>query len=150
MSKISDAHTALVGLMGTLFPLHNRLSNAYKIEENNDLFLRKGWAIGIFSGNNTERKVGCKFSINRIISITFTRKYEALENDPSGKSDYELELMEDQYLLVNELEQNPTLDNTVPIIKYIDDSGIQYIRTETDRYLMLQMTVSIEYLEPYT
>lgn len=153
MSQVSNIYNALIAQMELLFPAADgwqRLSTAYKPEENPDIFLRQGWGIAIGPGVNTNRFVNCKYSLNREITLVLTRKYEALENDPAGKQATELQLFEDQRVFINQIEQDPTVSDTLTTASYGSDGGIEYVRASTDAFLMLRTVIPTEYLDGFT
>lgn len=150
MSQIADIYEALLVRLNTLYPEQdgwNRLSNPYKPEENPDIFLRQGWAIAIGPALNTERLLNCRYSVERTITITLTRMYEALENDAINKSSTEVQLLQDQHLLILDLEQDTTVNGSSVQTTYRTDGGMEYVRGETDRFLMLRSDVTLEYFE---
>jgi hypothetical protein len=152
MSIISTAYDAMIARLGTLYPSGSgwvRLPNPYKPEENNELYLKQGYGIALGSGENTNRVVNCKFSINRTMTIVITRKFYAREDDASAKATTEKQLFEDQYELINDLEQDFTVNDSTMYTRYISDGGIEYISGEKDNFLMLRTEFSVEYLETF-
>lgn len=152
MSEISTGYDAIIARMDALYPSASgwfRLPNPYKPEENNERFLVQGWGVALGAGTNTERLVNCKFSVSRNFSITFARKFYALESDPASKATTEKQLFEDQYALINDLEQNFTVNGSSMYTRYLSDGGIEYVSGEKDSYLMLRSDFALEYLESF-
>lgn len=152
MSIISNAYDALLTRLDTLYPSlsgWNRLPNPYKPEENTELFLRQGYGVAMGPGQNTNRQVNCKFSVSRDMVVILTRKYDALENDAVGKAVTEKQLFEDQYALINDLEQDISINGQTMYTRYISDGGIEYVRGDTDRFLILRTVFSLEYMETF-
>lgn len=153
MSQITTIYTALLAQMALLYPELDgwqRIANPYKPNENPDTLLRQGWGIALGAGLNTNRLVNCKYSLNREITIVFTRKYDALENDPVNKAITEVQLFEDQHKLINQIEQDPTISDTLTTASYGSDGGIEYVKGETDSFMMLRTVIPTEYLEGFT
>lgn len=152
MSKISDAHAALIARLATLFPSAQgwkRLPNPYKPDENTDLFLRQGYGIALGSGANTNRLINCQISLERNLNITIARKYEGLENDDLKKAATELQLFEDQFALIKDLETDVTVNGEAMYCRYVGDSGIEYVKGTTDKFLMVRTEIALEYLENF-
>lgn len=147
MSKISDIYEAAILRLEDLFPEHNRLPNPYKPEENNELFLKQGYGLALLGASSPRPILSCKLSVARDINIVLTRKYFARENDFEGKSSAELQLLEDQFLLIQDFHKDTTLNETATMMKYVSDAGIQYVSTEKDQFLLLETTFAVEYFE---
>lgn len=154
MSIISNAYDAFVTRIETVLDTvtngYTRLPNPYKPEENNDLFLKKGYGITMGAGSNTNRTVNCKFSVQRTTTIVLTRLYEAREDDAVAKAAVEKLLFEDQYALINDFEQDISINGQTMYTRWESDGGIEYVSGETDRFLMLRTTFLLEYLEAFT
>jgi len=154
MSIISTAYDAFVTRIETVLDVatngHTRLSNPYKPDENNERLLVKGYGIVMGPGSNTNRQVNCKFSVSRQMEIVLTRQYFAREDDAVSKADTEKALFEDQYLLINDFEQDISINGQTMYTRWESDSGIEYVSSATDRFLMLRTTFSLEYLENFT
>ena len=152
MSKITDAYNATIVRLETLFPSASgwvRLPNPYKPEENPDLYLKQGWGFVFGPASNTQRTV-CQITVERSVTIVLARKVDSLENDAVSKQATELQLLEDQFLLIQDLEQDSTINGTTMYTRWVEDGGLEYIRSETDKFLMVRTTVAIEYIENYT
>lgn len=142
----------MVTRLTTLFPTadYSRLANPYKIEENPETFLRKGWGLGIGSAINSKRQISCHLSLRRELSVTLTREYFSLEEDPVAKSDTEKLILEDHFSLMKDFEKNPVVNGSSFLTEYVSDSGIQYVYTEREVFLMLRTTFTTEYMENLT
>jgi len=152
MSIITAGSDALLARLAALFPEGDGwhwLPNAYKPEENPELLLRQGYGLALGPGENTQRLVNCKFSVNRSITVVLTRKYDALENDATAKFATEKQLFEDQYRLINDLEQDVSVNGTTMYTRWESDGGIEYVEGDTDRFLMVRTEIALEYLEEF-
>lgn len=154
MSIITDAYGELLTRIETVLDTaadgYFRLPNPYKPEENNERFLIKGYAIALGPASNTNRFVNCKFSISRQVTVVLTRQYFAREDDAEAKADAELALFEDQYKLINDLEQDISVNGQTMYTRYETDGGIEYVQGNTDRFLMLRTQINLEYIETFT
>lgn len=160
MSAISQAYDAISTLLTTTLPAASgwyELINPYVPEENDDLTYEKAWGLAFGVGNNTKRVIGCEMSIQRVFTVTLCRKTFAgtLNRKPeqlTARKTAEKALFEDLKLVVNELEKNVTVNNSVPIIKtvYLADSGLEFIRNDSHNLLMIRAEFQTEYFESLT
>lgn len=153
MSIITDAYDAMLSRVETVLDTANqdyfRLPNPYKPEENNDQFLKKGYGIAIQGAANTNRFVNCKFSIGRTMQVILTRQYFAREDDAASKATTEKALFEDQYSLINDFEQDISINGQTMYTRYVTDGGIEYVQSGTDKFLMLRTDFLLEYVETF-
>jgi hypothetical protein len=153
MSIISTAYDALLGRVETVLDTaaqgYFRLPNPYKPDENNQRFLVKGYAIAMGGSVNTQRFVNCKFSINRTMTVILTRQYFAREDDADAKADAEKALFEDQYSLINDFEQDISINGQTMYTRYVSDSGIEYVQGDNDKFIMLRTEFALEYIETF-
>ena len=153
MSIISNGVDALVARMQTLFPAASgwqQIPNPYKPEENPDIYLRQGWGLAFGPAENTNRQVNCKFSVARNVTVILCRQTDALENDAALKVAADKLLFEDQAVLINDLEQDIAVNGTTMYTRWETDGGIEYVKGQTDRFLMLRTEFRMEYLENFT
>ncbi len=153
MSIISTAYDAILTRIETVLDVNTngffRLSNPYKPEENNERFLVKGYGIVMGPGSNTNRTVNCKFSVERTLTVVLTQQYYAREDDAAAKAETEKALFESQYLLINDFEQDISVNGTTMYTRWVSDGGIEYVQGTTDRFLMLRTDFALEYLETF-
>lgn len=149
MSKITQIYDDLIDRMIALYPERSRLPNPYKPEENSELLVKKGWGLCLDAGVNTNRQVNCSLTIERNIRVVLTQKSYAREMDTQAKASAEKELMEAQFLVIQDFERNPTTTPDLYVAKfvYLSDSGIQFVFTEKDNFLLLDTTFTLEYFE---
>lgn len=147
MSAISDVYDALITRTTSVLTSHTRLSNPYKLDENPDILLRQGYGLAIGAGENSNREFGCRLSIRREFTLSIVRRYAATDLDASGKGTTEKQIMEDAKLLVADFEENTTLTTGARIVKFLSDSGIQYVRSETDKFMYCELIIETEYFE---
>ena len=150
MSEVSTVYDALITRIEAVLTGHFRLSNPYKLEENPSTFLRIGYGVGIGSGTNTRRPMAGCISIERSFPVSITRRYAALETNASAKATTEKQLMEDMFLLIKDFHENTSLTNGNRVVRFDSDNGINYVETETDRFMYVTGIISIEYFENLT
>jgi hypothetical protein len=149
VSNISDAFDALKARLAAVFPDHTELTNPYQVDHNSDLILAQGYGIAIGPAVNTERNLSCKLSVGRTIIIVLTRSYFATETQIALRETGTKLLLEDQFLIIKDLEKDPTAGNSTAIAKlgYQSDSGILPVKADADNFLKLESTFNIEYFE---
>jgi len=147
MSRISTVYDTLVTTLTALYPSHVRLPQPYKPEENNKIYLRKGWGIVMAAGENDQINISCEVHVTRTFNVVLTRQYFGLEHDVSTKEDVEKDLMEDQFLLINEVESNVTQNEMLTSASYVSDNGIEFVLQGSDRFLILNTTLAVKYVE---
>ena len=154
MSGISDGYDAVLAriqvVLSTEANGYFRLPNPYKPEENGEDRLKKGYGIALGAAVNSNRFVNCSFSVARQFQIILTRKYVALENDAVRKADAEKALFEDLNLLINDFEQDISVNGNTMYTRYEADGGIEYVQGDTDKFIMLRTTFVMEYVERFT
>lgn len=148
MSKPVDIYDHLITRLGAVLSTHARLPNPYKPDENAEAFLVKGYGLKIGPGTNTQRTMTCgKIFEERNFTIVLSRKYFAREDDAANKAVAERELMNDSWLVKNEIEKDPTLGGKSANAYFVSDTGTNYVFSDKDRFLLNELTVSIEYVE---
>lgn len=152
MTKISSIYDAIVSLVdSTLASDYNQVPNPYFIEENNDLYMVKGYGVAFGPGNRIDVDT-CKMHYVRNFNILLIRQITANDHDVSTKSTIEKAMMEDLQLIRNEFEnQDQTLGGNAIRTDYIADSGIELVPVESDfLYYTLNIDVAVEYSELFT
>jgi len=153
MSLISDGFDALVLRIETVLDTatngYTRLPNPYNVQDNTELKLRKGYGVALQSAENTQRNVNCKFSVSRTMEVVLTRLYTGYEENAVERASTEKLLLEDQYKIINDLEQDVTINGQTMYTRWVTDGGIEYVAGETGRFLMLRTQFSLEYLETF-
>lgn len=152
MSVVTDVYDTIHARLPTLFPSHLRLSNPYAPEENPESVIKQAYGLKVGAATNTNRNVGCKISISREYSVVFTRKYYANELDASAKASTEKLLLEDARLVENDVEQNVFLIGVAnnPNIKFISDTGIEFVFAENKPFYKIEVLLLVEYFETLT
>lgn len=147
MSKISQIHDAIYARVISLLPNHKELTNPRFMEQNDALYLRKGFAINITSGENTNRDFACSLSYRRTLLLTNTLQVFGTDRDTTLRKTTEKNLLEDQFLLIKDIEKDPTLNQVTNQINFLSDNGIQEVFFEQGSFLMIQSQINFEYFE---
>jgi hypothetical protein len=147
MSAISTVFDTLKTRIAAVLTAHSELADAYNIEANPSLFLKKGFSVAIGAGANTKRFQSNRCSVRREMVITIARALDATELDPVGKQTTAKNLLEDLKLLISDLELNATLNAGQTFVGYESDSGIQTVVADGENFLFLQATFLVEYFE---
>lgn len=149
MSVTSDVYDEVISRIETVLPNHLRLAHAYLPEQSPEPQLRQGWAIQHGAGENSNRKLGCMVSVRRNFNVIVTRKYYSLDSDPEAKALTDKEIIEDARLVINDIEANPYLSGIAnnPNIKYLSDSGVQFIYSNDKPFYKIEILLVAEYFE---
>lgn len=147
MTTISTAHDYIHTKLATVFSSHKRVANPYKIDENPSRILEQSYGVAMGSAINTNLEMQCRFSVQRNIRITLTRKFFSLENDPAQKATTVKTLLEDHYSLVNAFEGDTTLGDSVIRFSYVSDGGVEFVFDDKDQYLFIATDFTLDYIE---
>jgi len=152
MSVISTAYDAFLVRLAALYPDHKRIPQPYKLDENSDLILNKGYGLALGPANNSNGAISCQFSVRRDMIVSITRVIRANEFDIDAKDTGWKDLFEDQFLLLEDLaKENTTLGTSViSQAQYTTDSGLQFVFGDKDNFVALETVISIEYFETIT
>lgn len=151
MSNISTVYDAMITRIETLLPTYKRLTNPYKISENNERFLDIGYAVALGPATRGTGYVNSKVRVHRDFTVSLTRKYYAKETDVAAKATTEKQLFEDQILLIKDFEKDPTINSSgANLVAYESDGGIEHVFSNKDQYLLLRSTFTVDYLETIT
>ena len=148
MSAISTIYDSIVSLLGTTYSTgYFKLKNPYEVEENDNKSLNKGYGFRINTGDNSNRQLSCHLSMRRDVTFINTIVNRGTERDDTIRETAEKTLLEDQYKLIEALENDPTINDLCAKMVYVSDNGIEQIYGENNNYLMIETTYEIEYIE---
>ena len=147
MSKISTLYDAFRTRLSVVLPTHKELVNVQTIEDNDELFLSKGQNFHLDVGQNTNRILSCKLSVARQAVVTITRAVRGHERDIEERVTTTKDILEDQFLVIQDFEKDPTIGSEVSKILYLNDGGMQEVFTGAGHYLMIRTTFELEYIE---
>jgi hypothetical protein len=146
MSAITDVYNQLKAQIKSVLPNHQLLANPYRTADNPELLLRQGYGIQIGQGGNNRLSV-YSLSQKRQFSIVITRQAYATQSDQGAKAVTEKQIIEDQLLVLNAIEKDPTLGGLVLRAEYASDSGVSFVSTDKDNFLELTTAVSVIYVD---
>jgi len=146
-TKISTIYDALYTKVTSLMTGHTELPRPFDIADNDDLFLRKGFAIYFASGVQNNRQATCNYWLQRNVIITNTLSIYGSDINVTIRKTAEKNLLENQILVIDGLEKDITLSDNLNNLRFVNDNGIEFIYGDQKNYLMLQSTFSFEYFE---
>lgn len=148
MSKISTIHDNLLALISTnLGSEYKKLPNPYIIDDNNELYLTKGYGLAIGPGARTDRLVSCRQSWQRDFTLYLTQQITTTDHNTDDRETIIKAMLEDHFTLFDALESDSTLSGSAIRAQMESDSGITILDLESARYLLLEIDVIAEYLE---
>ena len=152
----SAAYDALVAQIVSVFPEHVELINPYKPEDNDDLTMKGAWGTCTLDGTPRKGEAGCTISISRDVQLVLCRR--VLKGDmnrsavaAAARRTAEKELIEDFETLLIAIENNIALQNTgdaenkISSFIYEQDNGLEFIRPESNNFIMLRAVFSMAY-----
>lgn len=147
MSAISNIYDAIKTRVATIYPTKRELSDSLFIDNNDELSLNDGYAIHFGTGVNTNRQLGCQYSLQRVITITLTRLIKGTHKDIDKIETIEKLILEDHILLVKDFTENENIGAVVVKRDYVTDGGIERVFTDKKNFIMMETTFQIEYFE---
>lgn len=151
MSKITDIYDELYSLISTAFPNKSVLINAYDLADNNEQILKDGFGIAWETGTDTQQMAKQIIVFEREFVVNSVRAYYSTDLNKEPQKTTEKLLFEDQLTIIKTLrsfseKSNNPLTN-VEDIQFIDDSGIEFVFDDAQRYLALNSRFKILYTE---
>lgn len=148
MSKISSLIDGLATFLAAGYPAPSiEHVNPYALELNDEFSLTDGWSFFIGPVQNTNEYAASMLSVERDIVINRTLKNFGSKEDVSIRRAIEKQLLEDQYDILLEMEQDPILDALLELITFVGDNGVELIQGEETSFLALRSTFTIKYVE---
>lgn len=147
MSKISDIHAALIARLTAILPGYNRLTNPYDFEDNNELYLTKGFGVGVGAGVRTDRLISCQKSWERTFFVLLTNQITSTDHNLAANETIQKSLLEDHFLVFEDLEKETTLSALCIKSEVDSDEGIEFVSGDIARYYLMQINIICEYLE---
>jgi hypothetical protein len=145
-TAITDIVNNLYTLIGDTLTAYTELPDPYAIENNTELFLKKGFAVGIAGASNEqERSETCSRWIRRTFSFTLTNKITTTRENNTAIKTIQKSIMEDQELVLQAIYDDSTLSGKAIDITYTDDTGIQYLDINDIKYFSVTSNFEILY-----
>lgn len=146
-TKITAIYDRLIVDIEAAISGYTRIPNPYEADQNPELFLRKGYGLGIGPAENTRRMVCAYFSMKRIFTIVLINQILTTDMNSTARGNCERDMMEDHYSLIKYLEGDNNLGGNAVKTIFTDDSGIQFVEGEIGKYVMCEINIEVEYLE---
>lgn len=147
MSKITTIHDTLIALLSsTLSSEYKQLPNPYLIEDNNELYLTKGFGVAVGAGVRTDRLINCSSSWERTFNLILVNQITTTQHNIDTRQTIAKNLLEDHYKVFIELEKETTLSSVTIKSQVDNDTGLQFL-SELNSYYFIETTITCEYLE---
>ena len=150
MSKISQIHDALLARLSSVLPSYRQLTNPYDLEDNNELYLTKGYGVAVAPGNRTDRMISCQRSWLRTFNVVLTNQITSTDHNITANTAIQKSLLEDHFQVFSDLEKETTLSALTLRSQVESDGGIEFLDIETARFFIMQLNISCEYVEDLT
>jgi hypothetical protein len=147
MSKITTVYDNLSTFLATLFPTHQEHVNPYALELNDQHTLEKGYSFILGPGENTNELSDGTKSIQREVVINLSLRVFGAKEDIAIRKAAEKQLLEDQYSIIESIEEDPTLEPSLELIQFIGDNGVEMLFGEEASFIALKSTFNIRYYE---
>lgn len=150
-NKITLIHAKIVELIEARLSDYKRIPNPYSIEQNSKLILFKAYGVGIGPGSRVNLEYGCPTAAyERIYNIVLANQMSATAHDIERRAAIETGLIDDFVKVNNIFEKNVTLDGLAYDSAYADDSGIELLEAEQQRFVTLNVNFVVRYTENIT
>ena len=152
MTKLSTVYDAINTRLNSLYgSTHRKIYAPRNLEERVDtktLARGYGW---FFSGaqNNTGETLAKQASVTRTLTVVNTIVTRGTTLDTMIREASEKQLLEDQYLLIKDFEEDVTLGGEVADIRFLSDGGIVDLFGEREDYLLIESTCTVRYFENF-
>lgn len=150
MSKISTLHDAIVTKISTNLSSYTQMPNPYVLEENPHPLLVKGFGVGIGPGIRTDRVIGCEVSWERTFLISLINKVTTTDSNTTARETLTKGILEDHFTLLKQFEIDGGLSGTAIDGIVTADGGIEYIELDSKPHFLIEMEITVEYLEDLT
>jgi hypothetical protein len=147
MSKITQIYDSLVARVSLVLPTYRRLTNPYEVEDNNELYMTKGFGVAVGPGVRTDRIISCQKSWERGFNIILVNQITTTDHNISANEIIQKNILEDHFALFSDLEKETTLSAITIRSQVESDDGLEFVNLETSRYYVMQINVLTEYLE---
>jgi len=143
LSNTSLVFDGIVAKIKEALPDRRWLADAYDVENNDIISLKNGYSVGFGPSNNARIEMCPDLRTQRTFPITFTTLYNDHETNPVKRSSDEKKFMEEMILVAKSLEKSTSLGGVSALVRYEDDTGIQYLFGDDDQsYISIVVVVS--------
>lgn len=147
MSKISQIHDAIVSIVATQLSNYKKLPNPYFAQDNNELYLSKGFGVAVGAGNRTDRLLSCQFSWQRNFTLVLTQLVGTTEHNTSQREVIVKSLLEDHTKVIEAIEKDSSLNGLCIRSEVFSDTGVQFLEGNSGRYFLIEIDIITEYLK---
>ncbi len=147
MSAISEIYDVVKTTLTDVYSAKKAwpLTNPYDIEDNSDLYLKRGY--GFYMGAGLDKgTMTNEIEMNRELIVTLTLETGAAQNTNKIRESAEKELLEEQAKLLKLLHSDPAISGKASVV-YQNDNGIESIFGEKENFIMIQSRFLITYFE---
>lgn len=148
MTKVADVRDQLNSIMATVLPAYVKLADNYEAVDNANPIFQKGFMVGFSSGENLTDE-WCNLGAMRI-----RRQFQVVMVNiymPNMDADYreglENSLLDDQFAFISAVEKDVTLTGVAITSKYSFDDGLQYLIDDRKQFIIVNMTITVDYYE---
>lgn len=148
MSAISDLYDGIVTVLSTTFaaPTHKILVNPFVPELNDSLALARGH--GFYIGPKSARgNLGRYEAFEAEIRVVQTIINRGTDRDVTIRGTAEKTLLEDQFTLIDYWRLNTAPIAKVWDVSYESDSGLEFVFTDKQNYVMITTILRAIYSE---
>ena len=145
MSNASTMKTQIDAKLVATLSGYTKIPDPYDPEENNILYLKKGYGIAYGPGQNLSRYATCRRTYQTEISILLVNQITTTDHNTAAREAIENSLMNDADALKYAIELDPDLNGNSAKTVYLDDSGIEYIKSDRARFYAVQINFTCEY-----
>lgn len=148
MTKVSDVRDQLNTIMATVLPAYEKLSDNYEASDNPNPIFEKGYMIGFSAGENLTNE-WCNLGeirIRRNFQIVLVNMYVP-NLDADQREGTENRLLDDQFTFVAAVERDVTLTGVAISSRYSFDNGLEYLIDDRKQFIIVNMTITVDYHE---
>jgi len=150
MSQISTIFDNIQTAVSTLFPLKLELSDPVVIENNDEKTLANGYGIHMSGATNSNRVLCNQYTVEREFVITITKLNAGTHKSNTIFESTIKSLLEELHLLIQTVNENTAIRNSVSIIDWVSDGGIERFSGDSKQFLMIRSIFRLEYFESLT
>ena len=150
MSKISTIHDLIVSKITSNLTAYTQLPNPYILEENTNLFLKKGFGIALGPGNRTDRVIGCQTSWQRTFNVILINIVTTTDHNTTARETIGKDLIEDHFILLKQFDKDADLSGNAIDGVVVADNGIELVEIDGVPHYVIEMEIIVEYLEDLT
>lgn len=148
MTKVADVRDQLNAIMATVLPAYTKLADNYEASDNPNPIFEKGYMIGFSAGENVTNE-WCNLGqmrIRRQFQVVLTNMYVP-NLDADQREGTENRLLDDQFAFIAAVERDVTLTGVAISSSYSFDNGLEYLIDDRKQFIIVNMTITVEYYE---